>query len=173
MVTLVIAGVVLGFALPAFQELMRNNRMVTTSNDLIADLNFARAEAIRVGHIVGVCSSDVATNPNQCIGNWNQGRLVFDDTNNSGGFDAGDTILRSHNALKAGTTLADVDTDGDTETTILFTSRGLIAIDAAGVSVGQGTYAICDSRGVNYGRNIVVTRTGTSRLVKANPALGC
>lgn len=46
-ITLAIMAVLLGLAVPAFSSLMRSIRLTTIHNELIADLNYARSEAIK------------------------------------------------------------------------------------------------------------------------------
>lgn len=78
MVTLAVAGIVLGIAIPSFNQSMRNNSSSALGTELAGVLNYARAEAIKRAKRVSVCASnDGAT----CLAadNWKQGWLVFID----------------------------------------------------------------------------------------------
>lgn len=47
MIALALVGILFVFALPAFQVLIKNNCLTTTSNDFLAFLRYARSEAIK------------------------------------------------------------------------------------------------------------------------------
>jgi type IV fimbrial biogenesis protein FimT len=57
MVTVTVAAVLLGLAIPSFRDLIRNNHVVETTNQLVGDLNLARSEAVRRGTLVAVIST--------------------------------------------------------------------------------------------------------------------
>ena len=79
MIAIVVLAVLLGIAVPSFQETIRLNRTAAVNNDLIAGLQLARSEAIRRGQAVRFCSgaNDGATNCN--AGNLNNGWYVTTD----------------------------------------------------------------------------------------------
>jgi type IV fimbrial biogenesis protein FimT len=88
-----IASILTAVAVPSFKYVTTSNRLTGEVNALLADMQYARAEAIREGQTVTICSStDGAT----CAGSttWNQGWIVFSDVNNDGTVDPGDTVLR-------------------------------------------------------------------------------
>jgi type IV fimbrial biogenesis protein FimT len=162
MVVVAIVAVLTMIGYPNFRTLMQNQRLGTLANDFIADLSFARSEAVkRVGQ-VGLCvSTDGAT----CTGgNWEAGRVIFVDLNNSGGWDNNDLVLRvrealhSTNTFRPGAPLA-----GDT---VLISSRGTLATG------GVITFAICDGRGKAYGKGVAINALGQAR-VEAGPLASC
>lgn len=57
MITLVIMAIMLSWAVPGFQELVRQNRLTTATNELVTALNLARSEAIKRGRTVTVTPS--------------------------------------------------------------------------------------------------------------------
>jgi len=77
MITLSIAAILLVVAAPSFRDAMRRNKVSAASNALLADIAYARSEAINRGNVVSICpSSDQAT----CIGNgkaYENGWLVY------------------------------------------------------------------------------------------------
>jgi type IV fimbrial biogenesis protein FimT len=81
LITLSIAAILVTLGVPGFQDLIRNNRAATQSNELLTALNLARSEAIKRGARVSVCASNdpLATTPT-CSNNWTQGWIVFTDT---------------------------------------------------------------------------------------------
>lgn len=95
MVTLAVLAVLATIALPSFQGVLRSNRIATTTNEMLASLSFARAEAIKNAHGAGVCASAAG---DSCDGdNWGNGWLIWSDTNGNGALDGGEDVLRYTN----------------------------------------------------------------------------
>jgi type IV fimbrial biogenesis protein FimT len=82
-VTLAVAAILLALATPSFAELLRRNRLAAANNELVTALNVARAEALRRGRPVAVCSS---SDQHSCAGStdWTTGWVVFEDSVASG-----------------------------------------------------------------------------------------
>ena len=62
MVTLAIMAILAVFAVPAFRDSIRRNQVTASSNALLADLGYARAEAANRGLVVSVCPSQDGQN---------------------------------------------------------------------------------------------------------------
>lgn len=79
MITLALAAIIMSLAIPGFQDIIRNNRAATQSNELVAALSLARSEAVKRGARVSLCPS---TNGAACTGgtDWAEGWIVFLDT---------------------------------------------------------------------------------------------
>jgi type IV fimbrial biogenesis protein FimT len=92
MVTLVVAGILVGVGVPSFIDIVRSSRTATNVNELVTALSIARSEAIRRGGRISVCrSADGAA----CGGTWEDGWIVFrDDTVNDGGAPVVGEVLR-------------------------------------------------------------------------------
>ena len=77
MVALAVAAILLVAAGPSFRDAIRRNKVSSASNALLADIAYARSEAINRGNVVSICpSSDQAT----CTGNgkaYENGWLVY------------------------------------------------------------------------------------------------
>jgi type IV fimbrial biogenesis protein FimT len=84
LVTLTIAGVLLGLGVPAFRDFMRNGRLTGAANELLVTVVSARNEAVRRQTVVSICPS---TTPDQagatCTGAATQGYIAFIDTNSN------------------------------------------------------------------------------------------
>jgi type IV fimbrial biogenesis protein FimT len=78
MVTLAVAAIALGIAIPSFNQTMRNNSSNALGNEFSTALNYARSEAIKRAKRVSICAS---SNGTSCLAanNWKQGWLVFVD----------------------------------------------------------------------------------------------
>ncbi len=127
MVTVAIAVILLGVAVPSFFSIIQNNRATAQANDLLSSINVARSEAVKRGATTTVC---VSSNQSSCTGgtNWAQGWLVWSDSNGNGALNSPGEIIKAREALTGGTTL----TGG--ATSIGFISTGMTSL-AAGTTV--------------------------------------
>jgi type IV fimbrial biogenesis protein FimT len=93
LVTLAIVGVMSGFALPAFQGFVQQNRATAALNQLLGALQSARHSAITLRTSVTLCPSAVET---ACGArdSWHEGTLMFADRNANGRRDANEQVLR-------------------------------------------------------------------------------
>jgi type IV fimbrial biogenesis protein FimT len=159
LMVLVIGGILMMVAGPALYDIIASNRMTGQTNDLMADLAYARSQATSLGTRTTVCASSSGT---ACGGgNWQLGRIVFADTDGNGSLDAGETLLRATGALSAGTafTIAGL----AAATVIPFRPAGI----AAGLNATAATFKMCDSRlGAQAGRTVTVALTGRTSSSK-------
>ena len=169
MITIVIAGVLLGIGVPNFNSFMKNNRMVSQANDLLADLTYARSEALKRSRNVHICKTSdpkitqpvcnaTATDP------WTSGWIIWSDNNNNGALDyvavapeVPDTLLRISEGL-SGVSNTLTTTELAIQNQIVFTKLGIL-------SNAGGTLNLCDDRGAGSGRILSITTAG-------RPAIG-
>ena len=106
MITLVVAAILIGLAVPGYFNLVQNNQIIATVNKLSASLNYARLEAIKRGEQVSVCAAASAA-LNSCgnAGQWGQGWVVFVDENDNNAIDPEDTLIRVNEQLPTGVTI--------------------------------------------------------------------
>lgn len=143
LITVLIVGVILTFAVPNMQDFARNSRMTSTANDLHAAFHLARSESSRAKTNITVCASaNAMTATANCGGTWDQGYIVFvdeePDLNRSG---ATETVLRAHGAIADGVSMA----VGDDATYFTFSSTGVGRNVGANTPVSQ--VVMCDERG--------------------------
>ncbi len=102
--TMAIAAILLAIGIPSFQYVTNANRVTGEINGLLGDLQFARAEAVKEGRTVTVCTS---TDGASCAGStsWAGGWIVFSDPTNIGHVDNGETILRVQRTFSSTDTL--------------------------------------------------------------------
>ena len=72
MITLTLAAMIIGMAVPAFRGMAANNRVITQTNDMVGAINFARSEAITRNGTVTFCraTTEVATTCAPALGDW-------------------------------------------------------------------------------------------------------
>ncbi|HSY95700.1 MAG TPA: GspH/FimT family pseudopilin [Steroidobacteraceae bacterium] len=152
LMTIVVAGILLGIAMPAFRSFVLNDRDIGQINSLVSSLNYARSEAVKVASPTGitVCPS---TDGQTCSGGtaWAGGWVVV-DTNNADCGGAACPPLQSVPALVGSNTVTPV---GAT-TGITFSSSGLVA-GPPGTTL---TIRVCDTRGAAFARDVEVNATG-------------
>jgi type IV fimbrial biogenesis protein FimT len=123
LVVVAIAAILLGIGVTSFQGLTITNRISGEINNLLADMQYARSEAIKQGQNVVVC---VSTSGADCTGgtSWDQGWIVFVDPNNTKTTSGNAAlVLRARSAFTGTDTL----TDGATS---------LVSFDREGLALG-------------------------------------
>jgi type IV fimbrial biogenesis protein FimT len=79
MITVAVLGILVGVGVPSFTDMIRQNRLSASTNDLLTATAIARSEAVKRGGPVTLCPA----NPlgNNCSGNalWSNGWIVFND----------------------------------------------------------------------------------------------
>jgi len=151
LMTIVVAGILLGIAVPSFRSFVLNDRDIGQINSLVSSLNYARSEAVKVASPTGitVCPS---VDGQTCSGGtaWAGGWVVV-DTNNADCGGAACPALQSVPALAGTNTVTPV----GAATGITFTSSGVVT--PAGTTL---TIRICDTRGAAFARDVEVNSTG-------------
>ena len=149
-VTMTIAGILMGLAVPAFNTFIQNQRLTTATNSLVLSLNFARSEAIKrdVPNGITVCAS--SDNQTCNAASWSQGWVVADMSNNSGPLQGSPSIGANNTIREAAGQLA-----------VVFQSNGTVTTAAS--------FTVCDSRGAAFAHSIDVGSTGR---VLSSPTVG-
>ena len=161
MVGLAILGFVGAFALPAFTNTIKDNRIRTIASDVLVDLAFARSQAATLGKQVAVCISSNGTSCATSGTNWQVGRLVYVDADSSGTFNPGagnpgEIILRVRDSLTSTATLTATNAGAWTGGTTY-----VVRYHPSGVPVnGIGNLDICDNRHGATGRRITLSAIG-------------
>ncbi len=152
MITLSIAGMLIGIAIPSFTSIITSNRLTASTNELVTALNLARSEAVKRGLSVTVRKVDDDSYTNKGAGvNWEDGWDVFTDADNDGKFEAGDTLIRTYAPLKLSYTLRSNN------------FSNFIRFTPSGQSNTNGSFYICNN---NDGNDI--PEANTSRLIIVN-----
>ncbi|MGQ0659059.1 MAG: GspH/FimT family pseudopilin [Chromatiales bacterium] len=96
LVALSVLAILLTVAVPSFQNFIADNRLTAETNNLVADLQYARSEAIKRRIPVTACASAdlivCAETPH-----WENGWMIFTDVSGTAGErDGADELLRVH-----------------------------------------------------------------------------
>lgn len=152
MVTLAIAAILFGYAIPAFNDFTNQRTLTTRVNEFVLAVNFARSEAAKLGGLVSIQAVDATDSNNE----WGPGYCVVAGNPNN----CNPPVLRVFPALN-GLTL-DATGGLNDEDTLSFNSRGLMTLGAAG-SLSLCTVDDTQDPGRSIGLNII-GRTTTAEL---------
>jgi len=172
MVSFVVVAVLVMVAVPGFQTFIKNGRITTNSNDLLGELATARSEAIKRNNTVVICRSanPTAATPacaGGAAGTWETGWILFEDgaaakNNTFSTGDAGDVLIRIHEPLTGNLTLRS--NGASLADSIAFTREGLTTLPVVAAGATPNHFKLCDSRGQEHARAIVLESTGRARI---------
>jgi type IV fimbrial biogenesis protein FimT len=147
MVTVGIAALLLGLAIPSLVDFIRNSRITSAANDMLVDLNLARTESVKRRSIVTLCLSDNSTDTDPACGNG-KGWIVFEDLNGDGNRDAGETVFQAHApppASIASATRGNTNDNASTLGYVMYAPSGFRRV--AGSTVAPESWVLlCDAR---------------------------
>lgn len=162
---LAITAILVGAGAPAFMGLIRKTELTSATNDLFASLLLARSEAAKRRTRVALCkSADGAT----CAtaGGWEQGWIVFHDTNDNGTHEGGEEIVMLVQALPKDLRLAG---NMNVAKYVSYAPTGEARLSSGGFQAG--TITLCNESGMREeARQIVINSTGRPRVQKAQVA---
>ncbi len=159
MVTLAVFSILVTSGLPSFNQTLLNNRQVSSLNMLVGSMQLARSEAIVRNRRVTICAS---TDGLTCGLSWNNGWVVFVDTSGDGQVNGAEVVLRSINDISR---LAIA--SGGIATNLMYRPNGRMMTNN-NIRSNTGQFTVCDIRGAEHARTIVVDSSGRPRASKYN-----
>ena len=189
MITVVVLGIALTFALPSMQQFIMNNRMTSQLNLMSSNLAMARSEAIKQNMPVLLCPNGGGSTCSNA--GWEDGWLVFVDRNRDMALD-GEALCTS-SELGADEDCLLLEQARLEQPTALTPAAGipaLVGYDGSGAAFCDANedgapepcdpadtyFALCDSRGDAHARALAISRTGRVSILKKAPngdALTC
>lgn len=155
--TLVVVSTIAAVAVPSFQQLLYRQRITAAINTLISALYLARSEAIKRSETAVLCPSP---DGHSCVqrGNiWEQGYLLYIDSNDNARVDAEEIVVRYFE-----TTIGlRVQTSADRDD-IRYLPNGL----ASGTNA---TFKFCDAHNRGAPRTVIVSNSGRARTSTRMP----
>lgn len=143
-VTMMVAAIIVAFAVPSFQNMLMNSRLTSQTDALANALNYARSTALNQNVATEICPVG-AINSTTCGSAWSAGWMVV--LNPVGNPPTPATALLQSIQSPPGAAVVSSST-----TSITFDSRGLATTPAQ--------FVICDSRGSSFARSVQVQATG-------------
>lgn len=79
MIAVAVAAIVMAYAVPNMRTFMQRDRVAAQSNNVVADLQFARGQAVATHTFVSICPTATVggTTCDTADGNYNQGWMIF------------------------------------------------------------------------------------------------
>jgi type IV fimbrial biogenesis protein FimT len=168
LITLLIVGIVLTLGIPNLTQFTRNSRITSSANELHAAFMIARSEAARGKTNITICASDDSVLPRDCGGTWEQGFIVFIDNDFDRVRDAGENIVREHDAAREGISMA----VADDATYFMYASTGLGRENDVG-DTPLSQVIVCDARGTvetsqdfSAARLFIATPLGRATIIR-------
>ncbi|MEH6650219.1 MAG: GspH/FimT family pseudopilin [Motiliproteus sp.] len=160
LVTISLIAILVGLVAPGFTSFIKNNRLSSQINTLTGTIHLARAEAASRRSAVTLCASSNGADCN--TSSWEAGWLLFSDNSVNAVIDTadGDLLLMYQEPLAGGNTLRASGFDGSGLGVLQYSVSGFIL----STNPAQGTFTLCDDRGSDLAKAIVVNISGISRL---------
>lgn len=170
MITVSVAAIVLAVGVPTFTDVIRNNRLTSSVNDLQRSTQVARAEAVKRQLPVVVCATDDASveRPTCDDGSFSQW-IVFVDTDGDWAVDDAEPIVEKHHEPERTVT---VKNNGDG--IISYAATGFATPPVASGKVPTRRVILCDARGnqkvgnsnISTARAMIIEATGRTRITR-------
>ncbi len=155
LVVVVIVAILLEFAVPSFQNMIKDNRITISANQLQQAFNYARTESIRRGANVHLGQ--------RTAGNWAGGLVVWVDDDADNVWDAGEELRLWDSMIDSGQTMS---TANAGTTRFVYNALGIATTNIPSTTE---TINLCDDRTDEAGRDIVLLGGGGVSVI-ADPA---
>lgn len=162
-VTLSVSAILLVVSVPAFNQVLASERLTGYANDIFAALVLARSEAIKRNQRVVLCKSSDDEKTCANTGGWEQGWIVFVDSDNNASRAVSELMVHKMPALPSGYTL-----NGNTSISsyVSYDPQGMTKL--ASGAFQAGTFTLCPPvpAASGQGWKIVINASGRPRVSK-------
>jgi type IV fimbrial biogenesis protein FimT len=153
-----LTGLLLSMAVPALDIFVANARQTGAINDFVSSIHQARSTAVTTNARVTICPSAGGNNC-EAVG-WNNGWIVFSDPDSDRNVDIGERILAASGPVD-GLTIQ----SAEFATFLMYRPNGRVM--NASLNGSSGAFTVCDSRGADYAKVMILDLSGRPRLSKA------
>lgn len=155
MIAVGLTGLLLSMAVPALDIFVSNARQTGAINDFVSTIHQARSTAVTTNTRVTICPSAGGTNCENV--DWNDGWIVFSDPDSDRTVDTGETIIAVSGAVD-GLTLE----SSEFGAFLMYRPNGRVM--NASLNGSSGAFTVCDDRGSNYAKVMIIDLSGRPRL---------
>ena len=155
MIAIALVAILLATAVPALDDFTNDARQTGAINDFISAIHIARNTAITTNSRVTMCASASGTNCE--VTSWDSGWIVFGDLNSNGSLDAGENIVSASSAAEG----LDIQS-GEFPAALMYRPNGRAMTNA--VTGNSGEFTVCDFRGDEHAKVILVELSGRPRM---------
>ena len=155
MMVLVLAGILLSVAAPAYQALIQRQQLRTAVNELVAAIDLTRSQAMALGSRVLLVPLDPAG------ADWAQGWAVFVDDNGNRRPDAGEALIYRHAPVAGGIRIASAFSSDAAQPFIAYNAAGRSCSADNSLAAHWGTLSLVQGAQT---RNIKINMLGRVRV---------
>lgn len=162
LVAMSVLTILLAVGVPSFSQFTANTQLNSYTNTLFSHMALARSEAIKRNARVALCKS---ANGSTCstAGDWNQGWIVFSDSDNSGSINGDEQIITTMPALATGFSAIG---NSSVSTYISYDAQGMTKLTTGAFQAGTITLCPAVPAAAGNGREIILSGSGRSRITK-------
>ena len=153
MMGVAILAIVIKLAAPTFSDFIKKSRLTSSTATLVADLNYARGEAIMRNAPVIVCAKASSSTNCSTTPTWQSGWVVCIDANSDNVCDTASASvpnpMRVRNAIST--------------TTVITAGAPVVRFSSVGAVTGNGAFTIAGGPSTLPSKSIQVTSNGYVR----------
>jgi len=157
MVGIGLAALLLSMAVPALDLFVSNARQTGAINDFVSSMHIARSAAVTTNSRVTVCASSSGNNCEAV--SWDQGWIVFSDLDSDQSLDVNESIITQSAGID-GISIQ----SGEFGQFVMYRPNGRVM--NASITGNSGQFTVCDSRGSDRAKVLIVDLSGRPRLSK-------
>lgn len=157
MIAVGLTGLLLSMAVPALDIFVSNARQTGAINDFVSSIHQARSTAVTTNARVTICPSSDGADC-EAVG-WDEGWIVFSDPDSDRTVDTGETIIAS-SGNKDGLEFQ----SSEFATFLMYRPNGRVM--NASLNGSSGAFTVCDKRGADYAKVMIIDLSGRPRLSK-------
>jgi type IV fimbrial biogenesis protein FimT len=157
MIAIALSALLLSMAIPALDQFTTNARQTGAVNDFVSSMHIARSTAVTTNFRTTICASASGTNCEAV--SWDQGWIVFSDRDSDQTVDNDETIVASSDGID-GLSIQ----SGEFGQFLMYRPNGRVMTTTATGNSGQ--FTVCDNRGSDYAKVLIVDLSGRPRLSK-------
>ena len=157
MIAVALTGLLLSMAVPALDLFVSNARQTSAINDFVSTIHQARSAAVTTNVRVTICPS-ASGNDCESVG-WNAGWIAFSDPDSDQNVDAGETLIAASSETE-GLTIQ----SNEFPTFVTYRPNGRVM--NASVNGSAGAFTVCDDRGADRARVMLIDLSGRPRQSK-------
>lgn len=177
MITIALVGILISFAVPVFTQMTANQRLVSSSNNLINALSTARSAAVKQKRHVTVCASTDGASCALNLTEWRNGWIVFANTSSANlqrnAAEVIESLIQVYDAPKGISNITLTAAGAGGAAILSYRPSGVIGNIAANQ---ERLFTVCDKRGSGVARAVLVSRSGRAKSSTtgfAEAALAC
>ena len=155
MIAVALTALLLSMAVPALNAFTSNARQTSTINDFVSSMHIARSTAVTTNFRTTVCASSNGVNCEAV--SWEEGWIVFSDRDSDQTVDNDETIV----AVSDGAEGLDIQS-AEFGQFLMYRPNGRVMTASAAGNSGQ--FTVCDSRGSDHAKVLIVDLSGRPRL---------